>query len=88
MAGSYADVENISRAVGAVGGGGGGASLVGGNGRPELVWFGCGDWTFEENVVELKRSADVVWSDEPDEEADDSGVDDPNRPPRNAILLH
>lgn len=60
FAGSYADVENISRAVGAVGGGGAGAPLFGGYGRPELDWLGFGVWTLEENVVELNRSADVV----------------------------
>lgn len=40
-------------------------------------------------VVDLKRSAEVVWSDEPDDEdEEDSGaVEDPNRPPRNAMML-
>jgi hypothetical protein len=58
FAGSYADVENISAAVGAAGNGGGVED--GGRGRPEADWLPDFGWTLEEKVVELNKSAEVV----------------------------
>lgn len=39
----------------------------------------------EENVVELNRSAEVVWSDGPDSSV--AGVGDPNSPPKIPIVM-